>query len=190
MKQFPGHLLVCLALALCVGAGPTSPTTAPTTAPSADAAEKLAPATCGKIARVHRLADVYLAGQPSAEDLAQARKDGIKTVINLRPDAENKTFDERKAVEAAGLAYVHIPFAAEDASDAIFDAAREQLKAAQRPILLHCASANRVGGVWLPYRVLDGGLSWDAALTEAKTIGLRNAVLEAKAKDYIARRGK
>ena len=44
-----------------------------------------------------------------------------------------------------------------------------------------------MGGVWLPYRVLDAGLSWDAALAEAKTIGLRNPVLEAKAKDYVDR---
>src|SRR5687768_2511164 len=85
---------LCLVLILTLRVSAAGPTTAPATAPSADAGDMLAPATCGKIARVHRLADVYLAGQPTAEDLAQAKKDGIKTVINLRPDAELKTFDE------------------------------------------------------------------------------------------------
>ena len=72
----------------------------------------------------------------------------------------------------------------------VFDQAREQLKTAERPILLHCASANRVGAVWLPYRVLDGGLSWDHALAEAKTVGLKSPDYEAKAKDYIQRHSK
>jgi len=187
----PARLLaVCLTISLIYGVSLAAPTTAPTTAPIGQGDDKLAPATCGKIARVSRLADVYLAGQPSAEDLAEAKKLGIKTVINLRPDSETNEFKERDAVEAAGLTYVHIPFVADQVTDAIFDQAREQLKSAKRPLLLHCGTANRVGGVWLPYRVLDGGLSWDAALAEAKTIGLRNPVLEAKAKEYVERKRK
>jgi uncharacterized protein (TIGR01244 family) len=184
-------LTLGLATILLYGISLAAPTTVPSTAPSARADDKLAPATCGKIARLHRLADVYLAGQPSPEDLAEAKKLGIKTVINLRPDAENKAFNEREAVEAAGLAYVHIPFAGPDeATDAVFGEARKQLKAAERPILLHCGTANRVGAVWLPYRVLDNGIAYDAALAEAKTIGLRNPALEAKAKDYVVRQQK
>jgi uncharacterized protein (TIGR01244 family) len=191
MKNLAHLLTLGLAIVLLHGITLGAPTTAPSTGPVAQGDDKLAPATCGKIARVHRLADVYLAGQPTAEDLAQAKKDGIKTVINLRPNAEIKTFDERQAAEAAGLAYVHIPFAgADEATDAVFDEARKQLKAANRPILLHCGSANRVGAVWLPHRVLDAGLTWDAALVEAKTIGLRTPALEAKAKDYIERHKK
>jgi uncharacterized protein (TIGR01244 family) len=162
----------------------------PATSPSAttEPAAKLEPTTCGKIARVHRLADVYLAGQPTADDLAEAKKLGIKTVLNLRPDAELKGFDERAAVEAAGLAYIHIPFSgADDLNDAIFDKAREQLKKSERPLLLHCASANRVGAVWLPYRVLDNGIDYDAALAEAKAVGLRTPAMQAKAKEYVER---
>jgi uncharacterized protein (TIGR01244 family) len=178
---------LCLLAALLLGADTaTPPTSGPTTAPA-----KLEPRTCGKIGRLHALGDVYLAGQPSADDLAEAKKLGIKTVINLRPDAELKDFDERKAVEAAGLAYVHIPIAGpKDLTDETFDRAREQLRTAERPLLLHCASANRVGAVWLPHRVLDAGLSVDAALAEAKTVGLRNLEMEAKAKDYVQRRQK
>lgn len=178
------------------------PVTAPTTPPSSTApipptehkaitTEKLEPYECGTITRLHTLGGVFLASQPKAEDFAQAKKGGVRTVINLRHDAEIKDFDERKVVEAEGLAYIHLPWDGPgELTDDIFDQAREHLKSAARPILLHCASANRVGAVWLPYRVLDGGLSWDDALAEAKTVGLKSPDYEAKAKDYIQRRKK
>ncbi len=150
--------------------------------------DKLEPYECGTITNLHTLGGVFLASQPKPEDFAQAKKGGVKTVINLRHASENKDFDEKQVVEAEGLAYINIPWNGPDElTDAIFDQSREQLKTATRPILLHCSSANRVGAVWLTYRVLDGGLSWDDALAEAKTVGLKSADFEAKAKDYIQR---
>ncbi|MBK7644821.1 MAG: hypothetical protein IPJ19_17565 [Planctomycetes bacterium] len=87
-----------------------------------------------------------------------------------------------------GLAYVNIPFGKpEQLTDEVFAKARGELGKAQKPILLHCHSANRVGAIWLAYRVLDDGLAYDAALAEAKTVGLTSPALEAKAKDYIQR---
>ncbi|CAG0957433.1 hypothetical protein PHYC_00543 [Phycisphaerales bacterium] len=175
-----------------------APTTPPqTTAPPAPAAhtaittDKLEPYECGTITRLHTLGGVFLASQPKPEDFAQAKKGGVKTVINLRHASEIKDFDEKQVVEAEGLAYIHLPWdGPAELTDAVFDQTREYLKTAARPILLHCSSANRVGAVWLPYRVLDGGLSWDAALAEAKTVGLKSPDYEAKAKDYIERHTK
>jgi hypothetical protein len=34
--------------------------------------------------------------------------------------------------------------------------------------------------------VLDGGLDWDAALAEAKLVGLKSPALEAAVRQYIA----
>ena len=42
--------------------------------------------------------------------------------------------------------------------------------------------------MWLPWRVLDGGLSYDEALAEAKTVGLKSPLYEEKAREYIERR--
>ncbi len=135
---------------------------------------------------MHTLNGIYLAGQPAPADFAQARKDGVKTVINLRHPAEIKEFDEEQVVEAEGLHYVSIPFKEpEELTDAVFDAVRHQLKTAPRPILMHCGSANRVGAVWLPYRVLDGGLTYEEALAEAKTVGLKSSDYENTARTYI-----
>jgi uncharacterized protein (TIGR01244 family) len=148
--------------------------------------EKLEPYECGTITRLHTLGGVFLASQPKPEDIVQAKKGGVKTVINLRHAAEIKDFDEKQVVEAEGLAYLNFPFEGPaELTDAVFDTVREHLKTAVRPILLHCSSANRVGAVWLPYRVLDGGLSYDEALSEAKTVGLKSPDYEKKAREYI-----
>ena len=56
----------------------------------------------------------------------------------------------------------------------VFNHYRELLNEVERPVLLHCASANRVGTVWLPWRVIDQGIEFDEALAEAKAVGLRN----------------
>jgi hypothetical protein len=53
--------------------------------------------------------------------------------------------------------------------------------------LVHCFSAGRVGAAWLAHRVLDDGLSVEAALDEANTIGLKKDDYIQKAKDYVQR---
>ena len=156
--------------------------------PMATATGKLEPAEWGSIMRLHRLGGVFLASQPKPEDFEQAKKDGVKTVINLRHHEETPGFNEAEVVEELDMEYVNLPWNGPDElTDEVFDKARELLKAAERPILLHCSSANRVGAVWLPYRVLDEGISLDEAVAEAKVVGLKSPDFEAKARDYIER---
>lgn len=151
--------------------------------------EKLEPYECGTITRLHTLGGVFLASQPKPEDFEQAKKGGVKTVINLRHHEEVTDFNEQQVVEGLGLNYLNLPWnGPEELNDEVFDRARELLKTAERPILLHCSSANRVGAVWLPHRVLDGGISIDEAVAEAKVVGLTSPDFEAKARDYIARK--
>ncbi len=161
--------------------------TPPSAASNAGAAV-LAPAELGSIDHVHALGDVYVASQPTKADLDAAKTRGVKTVIDLRAVTEDRGFDERTVVEGLGLEYVNLPFGKpEELTDDVFDRARELLGTAERPILLHCGSANRAGAVWIPWRVLDTGLTLDAALAEAKTAGLKTAAFEEKAKEYVAR---
>ena len=150
--------------------------------------KKLEPAKCGAVKQLHVLDDIYLAGQPSIEDFAEFKKRGVKSVLNVRMK-EEQDFDEAKTIKSLGLEYHHIPVAGPDAlTDENFDKIRKLLNTKEeRPLLFHCASANRVGAVWLAHRVLDGGLTYDAALAEAKTVGLKAPALEAKAKEYIGK---
>lgn len=158
-------------------------TLSPRTAP-----EKLESYVCGSIPNMHELGGVFLASQPTLEDFEQAKACGVRTVINLRPAKEQPDLDERARVTGLGLAYVNLPFnGAAELTDEIFAGSRELLNTSERPILLHCASANRVGAVWIPWRVLDGGIALEQAVAEAKTIGLKTVEYEAKARDYVAR---
>jgi uncharacterized protein (TIGR01244 family) len=88
------------------------------------------------------------AGQPTPEALRGLREMGFRTVVNLRPEKEGLP-DERAVVEAQGLRYVSIPVTADSFSLADVEALEKVLDdPAAAPVLLHCASSNRVGGAW------------------------------------------
>ena len=143
----------------------------------------LAPDVCGSIQQLHTLDGIYLAGQPTAEDFRLAQERGLRTVINLRLPGELGNFDEEGVVTELGLNYVALPWNSADAlTDDVFDRA-------ERPMMMHCGSANRVGALWIPWRVLDQGVSFDEALTEAKTIGLRTPDYIERARLYIGTHG-
>ena len=92
---------------------------------------------------------VVSGGQPSYGQLQQAKGKGYKTVINMRTAGEPTDFgDERKAVEDLGMAYIHIPVAGGagvtvENAKALADA----LATAEKPLLLHCGSGNRIGAL-------------------------------------------
>jgi uncharacterized protein (TIGR01244 family) len=149
---------------------------------------RLEPAQLGTIARVHEMDGIYLAGQPTPGDFEDAKKAGIKTVITLRHDKEIE-FDESTVVTSLGMDFVRLPWSGpEELTDAVFDRGRELLASAPRPLMMHCNSANRVGPIWIAYRVLDGGVAFDDALREAKTIGLKTAEFADQAREYIERK--
>ena len=54
-------------------------------------------------------------------------------------------------------------------------------------MLLHCASANRVGGALIPHFILDHGMTEDAAVTAAMKVGLRGADLLEWGLEYARR---
>lgn len=88
------------------------------------------------------------AGQPRPEALAKLKELGFKTVINLRSEAEGAAA-EREPVEAQGLRYVSVPMTAASFSIADVEAVERVLAdPASGPVLVHCASSNRVGAVW------------------------------------------
>ena len=181
-------LLLATTLAICsldrdLAAQPTLPTAESTPASSAIDTFEL-----GAAINVHRRGNLFFSGQFNKEDIAAIRQQGILRIISLRGEGEID-WNEQAAVEAAGLEFINIPVAsAELLTDETFDRLRQLLNQQAKTTLLHCGSANRVGGVWLPYRVLDEGADLATALSEAKSIGLRAPAIQAKALDYIERK--
>lgn len=177
--------LAFLAVAGCNKPTDTQGQTTQAPAPTVVAIERSA---LGATPNVTRLGTLYFAGQPTPDDFAAIKAAGVENVINLRTEAEMAGLDEKAAVEAHGMTYASVPFnGPAGLTDEVFGSTRGLLKAVDGPTLLHCASANRVGAVWIPFRVLDQGIDLETAVAEAKAIGLRSAEYEAKARDYVAR---
>jgi len=132
---------------------------------------------------------VACGGATEVSALDGLKQDGFKTIINLRLATEQgANIDENRAkAQGLGLTYVHIPLS----GSAPDPTAADQFLAtiadkANQPVYIHCASASRVGAMWMIKRVLQDGWTVDKALEEAKAIGLRSAPLEQFARDYIA----
>lgn len=121
--------------------------------------------------------NLLTSGQPATSDWAPLAAQGIKTVINLRPESEMQGRDEATEVRAAGMRYIEIPVANADAVNA--DNARTlhaALSVAYKdgPVLLHCASANRAGGLLALAMVTEHGMSLDDALAVGRKAGMKS----------------
>lgn len=146
---------------------------------------------------------VCTGGQPKLEELEKLKGEGVRGILNLRRPTEKQTpvpggepipYDATAEAEQAqrlGLRYFNIPVDGEAPTDAqVEEFLRIAADEANRPLFIHCSSANRVGGFWMIRRVLVDGWSVEEAEKEARRIGLRNPKTEAFARDYIARHSK
>jgi hypothetical protein len=74
--------------------------------------------------------------------------------------------------------------------DEIFDQFREIARdPSRRPLFVHCASANRVGTLLLPYFALDEKRPLSEAIQLAQQAGMRNPEMVRMAVDYARRHG-
>ena len=131
---------------------------------------------------------VACGGATETAALDGLKQDGFKAIINLRQASERgANIDENRArAEALGLKYLHIPFNAGAPDNKTFDDFLAAIAdKSNQPAFVHCASANRVGAVWLAKRVLQDGWAVEKAKEEARLIGLSAAPLEAFAMKYI-----
>ncbi|HET9985944.1 MAG TPA: protein tyrosine phosphatase family protein [Longimicrobiales bacterium] len=136
------------------------------------------------------LPDVLAGGQPSPQHVESLARGGIRTVLDTRGTGEPRGFDEPAAVRAAGMEYVALPVGHGGIPDETFDRFRELMgDPGRRPVLVHCASGNRVGALMLPYLLLDEGREPEEALELAVGCGLRSRELADVAFDYARRHG-
>jgi len=135
------------------------------------------------------LDDVATAGQPEREHIRRLAEAGYRTVLDLRGEDEDRGFDEAAEARATGMRYINVPVGKSLPDDAL-EQVREVLRdRSNHPVLVHCGSANRVGGALLPHLVLDRGMDRDEALRTAREIGLTSTDLERDALDYVEREG-
>ncbi len=131
---------------------------------------------------------VATGGQPTEAAYAKLAANGYRSVLTLRTGTENIDLKrEKEIVEKAGLKYINIPFVTANPDPETVPRFIQAVKDEKnQPMLINCGSANRVGAMWMIYRVVDQGWSEEKALEEAVKIGLTNPTLKSFAEQYIA----
>lgn len=130
---------------------------------------------------------VMAAAQPTGEQLQVLAEEGYRTVIDLRAADEPRGYDEIEAAKANGLTYVNLPVTLESLDQGTIDRFVETMDEAEKPILLHCASSNRVGALWYAYLV-EKGMAPAEALEKGQAAGLKNPELTKKIEALVAER--
>lgn len=130
---------------------------------------------------------IIAAGRIAPDDVTRLQEAGIRQVIDLTHDSETSDFDEATAIRDAGMAYANLPLrGAEDLTPDNVRAFDVLLRDAQRPLLVHCASSNRVGAMAALRAAWIEGKPVDEAVAIGKAWGLKGlegAVREALATD-------
>jgi uncharacterized protein (TIGR01244 family) len=126
-------------------------------------------------------------GSTRPEAIPELGRMGFKSVINLRLASEEgaQVEDEGKAVKAAGMNYVHLPFSVQSPDPKLVDdfSAAVTLPANQ-PAYVHCAAGGRAAAMWMIKRVVADHWDEPRALTEANALAL-NDRLRPFALNYI-----
>ncbi|HEX6939018.1 MAG TPA: protein tyrosine phosphatase family protein [Longimicrobiales bacterium] len=134
------------------------------------------------------LPEVVTGGQPTEEHLQALSGLGYRTILDLRAPGEPRPYDEAEAARGIGMEYVNLPVTPETLADETFGRFRELMRdASKRPVLVHCASGNRVAVLLIPYLVLDEGKTVDDAVSIATRVGLRSREMADRALDYVDR---
>ncbi len=134
--------------------------------------------------------DHYASGQPTRAQLEDLAARGVKTVINLRGSDEPTEFDEAAEVQKLGMRYQALPITGAVDLDrdrvhrfgALLDQA--QLEGA---VLIHCASANRVGAMVALDQMFNRGAGRSDAVALGRAAGLEG--LEPAVEEIADREG-
>lgn len=116
---------------------------------------------------------VLTGGQPSEAQFRAAREAGFATVINLRNIGEPGVAEQAERLSKMGLTYHHLPVAGADGvtveNAKVF---ASMVDNADRPLLVHCGSGNRIGALAAMRAFHLDGESADEALAIGRAWGL------------------
>ena len=127
---------------------------------------------------------ITVSGQPTAEDIAQLKNDGFRTIVNLRAEGEEdqpmSPDEERQAVEKTGMRYIHLPVSSATMGPETVDKFRAQLHNFEGPVLVHCHAGMRAGAFTMMATATKEGWSGDETLEKAHAMGFECKAPELK----------
>jgi len=166
-------LLTALAVvSSCSSSKSAQPAPAVEPEPAAASATAAAPALID-IPNARVVDGMLLGGAPSPDQLRAAAKAGYRTVIDLRTPGEPGVAAEKTLAGELGLTHVALPVAgAAGLTDANVRALDQALRTSPAPIIVHCASGNRVGALLALRAAAIDGATAEQALARGKREGL------------------
>jgi uncharacterized protein (TIGR01244 family) len=114
--------------------------------------------------------EFFIGSQPTVDDLQEAKRQGIKTVIDFRLPSETATSNEALTT-SQGLAYVNIPVNKVALSAAQIGELDRAIKAHAGPFLLHCATGARAALLASLGKAKQYGWTPEQTFSEAKRLG-------------------
>lgn len=103
--------------------------------------------------------DVKFSGQITPEQVNDFAEQGIKTIINNRPDGEDPDQPTSEAIaeacEQAGVAYKEISFAGNALTQLHVEEFAEYFNQAEQPVLMFCRTGNRSNGLFEVAKQMD-----------------------------------
>jgi len=117
--------------------------------------------------------DVLVGGQPSRDDFTDAKNAGFKTIINIRGLGEDGTDWEPDFLNRLGLIYHHIPVSGPmDITEEKAQLLMDRMETCAYPLMIHCASGNRVGALFAINAFKRDGLTRSQAIQIGSDAGL------------------
>ena len=149
-------------------------------------------ATCADIDKFYWMDErIATGGQPKPGELAALKKEGFRTIINLREPSEYDGAAEAAEARKLNLGYISIPVRALDPKDEqVYEFLAVMKDRKIWPVFVHCGSGNRVAAFWMIHRVLIDGWEITDAENEARLVGLKSANLREFAYEYLCRHPK
>jgi uncharacterized protein (TIGR01244 family) len=132
---------------------------------------------------------IACAGATTPAGVAEVKKLGYRTIINLRQASEpGANVDaEAAAAKEEGVKFYHLPLNGSAPDPAIVEQFLTAVgDPANQPVFVHCASGNRAAALWMIKRMVVDGWDADRASTEATALGLTSPALKTFAMDYAS----
>jgi len=118
---------------------------------------------------------LYRGAQPDEHGLANLRRLGVATIIDLRM-ADDSWTGEATAARLNGMGYVNVPLPGFSApTPAAVTRVLALIDTSPSPVFVHCEhGADRTGTIVACYRIQHDGWTAEQALVEARRYGLSN----------------
>ncbi|MDX0532952.1 TIGR01244 family phosphatase [Sinorhizobium medicae] len=116
-----------------------------------------------------------VSSQPSVEDIRSLRENGFKTLINNRPDGEERrqpgTKAEGQEAKHCNLSYAFIPITGATITEADVRAFQRAVDQSEGPVFAHCKTGTRSLTLYVIAEVLDGRMRADQVIDFGRARG-------------------